>query len=215
MLRTLTLAYSWENHLTQCQENKVLNISSHSLNTVLRVKNRMAAGVQNVCQCSGCRPASRQRGWLGAAARCRHPASGERTYCISLAGLKIQIWNSMYGFYWRGITFAPLQSQKILKSSHWKSETICIHEYFAKVLVEKSSEIIEPSQHIQNRRHVINKIICTTAASTISALQKTIYFIQNISSCIKVVHLNSIICISTYFIEFENIIWCYRFINPP
>ena len=43
MLRTFTLAYSWQNHLTQnLFFIEVLTISCNSLNTVLKVKARMA-----------------------------------------------------------------------------------------------------------------------------------------------------------------------------
>lgn len=41
MLRTLTLTYSWINHVTQSLfHNKVLTSSHNLLNTLLRVKNR-------------------------------------------------------------------------------------------------------------------------------------------------------------------------------
>ena len=42
ILRTLTLAYRWQNHLTQnLFYNKEVNISHTLLNTILKVKNRI------------------------------------------------------------------------------------------------------------------------------------------------------------------------------
>ena len=48
MLRTLTSAYSWKNHLTQSLfYDKVFNISCTLVNAVLKVKNSMVVRVQN------------------------------------------------------------------------------------------------------------------------------------------------------------------------
>lgn len=57
MLRTLSLAYSWQNHLAQSLfHNEVLNVSCNLLIIVLKVTNRKATLGQNACKCTGYLP---------------------------------------------------------------------------------------------------------------------------------------------------------------
>ena len=78
----------------------MLAISCNLLNTVLKVKNRMAAWVENGCKCIGCL-SSGSPDWPGAAALCpawQHKRVSE----------KIKIQNSKYNFYWLHSIFVPL-----------------------------------------------------------------------------------------------------------
>ena len=83
-----------------------MNISCGLLNMVLNMKNRMV--VQNDFKCMGCLPLW-SRGWLGAGAHCRCPASWEyHTAYYHTSPGKDQNSKFEVGFYWMCITLAPL-----------------------------------------------------------------------------------------------------------
>ena len=76
------------------------------LNTVLKVKSRMVAWVQNGCKCVIVYPRDRMVDWeLQLAATAQHH---EGVSChLSLALEKINVQNLEYGFYCMSIAFAP------------------------------------------------------------------------------------------------------------
>ena len=88
--------------------NQVLNTSRNLLNTVLKVKIRMAVWVQNSSKYTCALPLW-PCGWPGpAAAAAQHHKTV--LYCISPAWGNIKLQNSKYDFYWMCIAFTPLWS---------------------------------------------------------------------------------------------------------